>query len=142
MLVFICSLLNREYNLINVLKALASIFSMCNFHVILLSKVIPRYFTLFTNGIFRPFNGRRESGSFRWTLYRTPIGSLENAVLCCVLFTKQYHSNDGAVLLRVCVAMGTLLQSNEHLQISTAADQLLMFATCGRILWEALTDIC
>jgi hypothetical protein len=42
----------------------------------------------------------------RWTLYRNPVGSLENTVLCCALFTKPYHSNDGAVLLRVCVAMG------------------------------------
>jgi hypothetical protein len=51
------SLLNREYILMNVVKALASIISMCNLHVILLSKITPRYFTLFTNGIFRPFKG-------------------------------------------------------------------------------------
>jgi hypothetical protein len=56
------SLLNREYNLMNVLKALASIFFMCNHHVIVLSKITPRYFTLFTNGMFRAFNVRRESG--------------------------------------------------------------------------------
>jgi hypothetical protein len=37
------SLLNREYILMNVLKALASIISMCNLHVILLSKITPRY---------------------------------------------------------------------------------------------------
>jgi hypothetical protein len=49
-------LLNREYILMNVLKALASIVSMRNLHVIFLSKITPRYFTLFTNGIFRPFN--------------------------------------------------------------------------------------
>jgi hypothetical protein len=50
----------------NVLKALASIISMCNLHVILLSKITPRYFTIFTNGIFRPFNVRGESeGLFR-----------------------------------------------------------------------------
>jgi hypothetical protein len=41
------SLLNREYNLINVLKALASIISMCNLHVTFLSKITPRYFALF-----------------------------------------------------------------------------------------------
>jgi hypothetical protein len=52
------SLLNREYILINVLKALASIISMCYLHVTLLSKIIPRYFTLFTNGISHPFNVR------------------------------------------------------------------------------------
>jgi hypothetical protein len=56
------SLLNREYNLMNVWKALASIISMCNLDVILISKITPRYFTLFTNGMFRPFNARRDSG--------------------------------------------------------------------------------
>jgi hypothetical protein len=75
----------------------------------------------------------------RWTLYRNPVGSLENAVLCCTLFSKLYHSNDGAVLLRVCVAMGMLLHSNEHLQISTVEDRLSMFAACERIPWEAPT---
>jgi hypothetical protein len=39
---------------------------MCNFHVVLLSKITPRYFTLFTNGMSRPFNVKRESyGRFR-----------------------------------------------------------------------------
>jgi hypothetical protein len=56
------SLLNREYILRNVLKSLASIISTCNLHVILISKITPRYFTLFTNGIVRPFNVRGESG--------------------------------------------------------------------------------
>jgi hypothetical protein len=51
------SLLNREYIVMNVLKAWASIICICNLHVILLSNS-----TLFTNGIFRPFNLRRESG--------------------------------------------------------------------------------
>jgi hypothetical protein len=50
----------------NVLKALASIVSMCNLHAILLSKITPRYFTLFTNGMFHPFNVRRESGGVLW----------------------------------------------------------------------------
>jgi hypothetical protein len=58
MLVLNRSLLNREYVLINVLKALASIISICNLHVTFLSKITPRYFMLFTNGIFRPFNVR------------------------------------------------------------------------------------
>jgi hypothetical protein len=64
MLVLNRSLLNREYEyiLMNVLKALASIISMCNLHVILLSKITPKYFILFTNGIFRPFNVRGELG--------------------------------------------------------------------------------
>jgi hypothetical protein len=43
MLVLNRSLLNREYTLINLLKALASIISMCNLHVTLLSKIIPIY---------------------------------------------------------------------------------------------------
>jgi hypothetical protein len=39
MLALNLSLLIREYILMNVLKALASIFSVCNLHVILLSKI-------------------------------------------------------------------------------------------------------
>jgi hypothetical protein len=66
MLALKCSLLNREYNLMNALKALALIVFICNLHVILLSKVTRRYFTLFTNGMFRPFNVRRESGGLLW----------------------------------------------------------------------------
>jgi hypothetical protein len=50
MLVLNCSLLNSEYILINVLKALASIISMCNLHVTVLSKITPKYFTLLTYG--------------------------------------------------------------------------------------------
>jgi hypothetical protein len=56
------SRLKMEYNLMNVRKALASILSMCNLHVILLSKITPKYFTLFTNGMFRQFSVRRDSG--------------------------------------------------------------------------------
>jgi hypothetical protein len=58
------SLLNKEYNLTNVPRALASIVSICSLHVILLSKITPRYLTLFTNGLFRPFNVRRKMFSF------------------------------------------------------------------------------
>jgi hypothetical protein len=65
------SLLDSEYMLMNVQKALASIISMCNLHVILLSKNTPRYFTLFTNGIFRPINVRRESDEVEVTLRPT-----------------------------------------------------------------------
>jgi hypothetical protein len=57
------SLLNREYVLINALKALASIIFMCSLHVIFLSNITPRYFTLFTKGIFCPFSVRGDSGS-------------------------------------------------------------------------------
>jgi hypothetical protein len=62
MLALNSSLLNREYILMNVLKTLASIIYMCNLHVILLSQITLRYFTLFTNGIFLPFNVIGESG--------------------------------------------------------------------------------
>jgi hypothetical protein len=61
MLVLNLSLLNRAYTLIHVLKALVLIISMCGLHVIFLSKITSRYFTLFTNGIFRPFSVRRDS---------------------------------------------------------------------------------
>jgi hypothetical protein len=56
------SLFNREYILINVLKALASIISMCGLHVIFLLKIELRYFTLFTNEMLCLFNVRRDSG--------------------------------------------------------------------------------
>jgi hypothetical protein len=56
------SLLDKEYNLINVLLVLIATVSMCSLHVIFLSKITQRYFTLFTKGIFRPFNVRRDSG--------------------------------------------------------------------------------
>jgi hypothetical protein len=65
MLVLNHSLLNREYILINVRKALASIISTCNLHVTSLSKNTQRHFTLFTNGIFRPSSVRRDSGGRR-----------------------------------------------------------------------------
>jgi hypothetical protein len=77
--------------------------------------------------------------ALRRTQYTTPVGSLENAVLCCTLFTRPYHSNDGAVLLGVSVAVRMLWHSNEHLQISTVADRLSMFATCARTPWKAHT---
>jgi hypothetical protein len=57
--------LNREYIQINVLNAFASIIPMCNLHVTFLSKITPRYFTLFANGMFRPFNVRWDSGGRR-----------------------------------------------------------------------------
>jgi hypothetical protein len=40
------SILYREYNLMNVLKALSSIVPICSIHVIHLSKIVPRYLTL------------------------------------------------------------------------------------------------
>jgi hypothetical protein len=35
---------------------------MCGLHAIFLSKIIPRYFTLFTNGMLLPFIVRRDTG--------------------------------------------------------------------------------
>jgi hypothetical protein len=53
-------LLNKDYDPINVLKALTSIVFMCNLYVIFISN-ITRYFTLFTKGMFRQFSVRRDS---------------------------------------------------------------------------------
>jgi hypothetical protein len=39
------TILTREYILLNDPKALASIISVCDLHVILLSKITPRYYT-------------------------------------------------------------------------------------------------
>jgi hypothetical protein len=61
MLVLNRLLLNREYVVINALEALDSIISLCDLHVIFLSNITQRYFTLFTNAIFRPFSVRRDS---------------------------------------------------------------------------------
>jgi hypothetical protein len=44
-LAFKRSIFSREYILINVLNALVSIISKCSLHVILFSKITPRYFT-------------------------------------------------------------------------------------------------
>jgi hypothetical protein len=55
------SLLNTEYVLINALKALVTIVFM-GVHVILLSNITPRHFTLFTKGMFFPFLLRKDSG--------------------------------------------------------------------------------
>jgi hypothetical protein len=65
MLVLKRPILNREYILINTLKVSALIISMCNLHVTFLSKITPRYFTLFTNRMFHPFSVRWDSGSQR-----------------------------------------------------------------------------
>jgi hypothetical protein len=62
MLVLNRLILNKEYVVINALKALVLTVSICDLHVIFLSNITPRYFTLFTNGIFRPFSVRRDSG--------------------------------------------------------------------------------
>jgi hypothetical protein len=47
MLVSKCSLLNKEYVLINTLEALDSIIFMCSLHVIFLSNITHIYFALF-----------------------------------------------------------------------------------------------
>jgi hypothetical protein len=56
------SLLTKEYTLISIPMSLASIISMCSLHVTFFSKITPIYFTLFTNGIFRPCGVRRDPG--------------------------------------------------------------------------------
>jgi hypothetical protein len=56
MLALRCSLLIMEYTLINVLKVLALIISMYRLHVSFLLKITLRYFALFRNRIFHPFN--------------------------------------------------------------------------------------
>jgi hypothetical protein len=59
-------LLSREYALIKALKALDSVVFMCNLYV-MLSNITMRCFTLFTNGMFHPFDERSESGGLiRW----------------------------------------------------------------------------
>jgi hypothetical protein len=57
-----CSLLNRGCILMKVLKTLALMVSIHSRHVIFLSKIMPRYLTSFTNGMFYPFHIRSESG--------------------------------------------------------------------------------
>jgi hypothetical protein len=64
-LAFNRSLSKRNYALINVLKAWASVISMCKLHVAYLSNITPRYFALFTNKISRPFKVKRNSGGRR-----------------------------------------------------------------------------
>jgi hypothetical protein len=51
-------LLNTGYILMNILKALGSIVSICSLQIIFLLKITPRYFALFANGISCPFNIR------------------------------------------------------------------------------------
>jgi hypothetical protein len=56
------SLLNMRYVLMNVLKTLASIVSICSFHVIVPSKITLRNFTLFLYRMLSPFSVRRNCG--------------------------------------------------------------------------------
>lgn len=60
------SLLNKEYNPINILKASAATISMHSPHLIFLSKIIPRYFTVFTKGMSHPFSVRGDSDILIW----------------------------------------------------------------------------
>jgi hypothetical protein len=60
-------------------KALATLLSIWSLHVVLLSKVTPRYLTLFTKGMSRPFNCNTSSG----TLDR-PSFPLINLYVCPV----------------------------------------------------------
>jgi uncharacterized membrane protein (DUF485 family) len=60
MLVLNRSLLNREYILMNVLKALASIISMCNLHVILVIVIVFNKCILVTD----LYNNKTQNNSF------------------------------------------------------------------------------
>jgi hypothetical protein len=65
MLALKCSLLNRECVLINALKSLVSIVFTCSLHVIFLSNIMPRYFTLFTKGMFCKKRLRRSNSIYQ-----------------------------------------------------------------------------
>jgi hypothetical protein len=47
-------------------RALATVLSIWSLHVILLSKMTPRYFTLFTNGIFLAFSCYTHMGTLNF----------------------------------------------------------------------------
>jgi hypothetical protein len=87
------SLLNREYLLI---------ISRCNLHVTLLSKITPRYFMLFTNGMSRPFNVRWWTEFLPESRYITSAPTSQKTQLyCCVstncrrdVFTSALRSNN------------------------------------------------
>jgi hypothetical protein len=51
MLVLNHSLLNKECNLINLLKALVATVSMCSLHVIFLSKITQIFYTVYNRNI-------------------------------------------------------------------------------------------
>jgi hypothetical protein len=55
--------LNRSFfnAVINILKSLASIISMCNINVFFSWNITPKYVNLLMNGMFRPFIIRRDS---------------------------------------------------------------------------------
>jgi hypothetical protein len=61
MLAFNRPLLKRGYNLMNVWKALDSILSMCNLHVILLSKITPRLYIIYRWDV-PPFQCKKRPG--------------------------------------------------------------------------------
>jgi hypothetical protein len=97
MLVLNRSLLKKEYILINVLKVLASIISLCNLHATFLSKITSRYFTLFTNGMFRPFSVRWGSDSqrlrgYRLSLYRIRKDHIENTSNSCSVLYALFNN--------------------------------------------------
>jgi hypothetical protein len=68
------SLLNREYILLNVLKALGSIVSKCGLHVILLSKNYTEMFYTIYKWNVPSFQGKKKCPSFleRYTYKRVP----------------------------------------------------------------------
>jgi phosphatidylethanolamine-binding protein (PEBP) family uncharacterized protein len=66
-------LLNREYVVINALKALASISSMCGLHVIFLSNITPRYFNIIYKWDIPPIQCKKR---LRWSNSMREVDSL------------------------------------------------------------------
>jgi hypothetical protein len=115
------SLLNRECTLMNVLKALASIISMCNLQVTFLSKTTPRYFALFTNGILRPFSVREDSGGRQLVHFIYPRhGPHRKSVIYYCVFSFCWGKNVSTELLpsngccTVACYLAMVLRVTEH----------------------------
>jgi hypothetical protein len=143
------SLLNREYSLINVLKALASIISMCNLHGNLVSKTMctPRYFTVFTNGIFlspiqckmrhrRTTTARAETAlEFSNNKTLLALSRLQKGVFCKVTFcsnqSQSYVTTDG---------QPTSLSWNKAPIWGLRPDLDYCLTVAGLLIWSALSD--
>jgi hypothetical protein len=80
------SLLNREYVLINALKALVSIVFICSPQVIFLSNITPRYFTLCS---WSSSCGRQSVDQFVW-VSGLPLGPLTRFHLALLSSSDNY----------------------------------------------------
>jgi hypothetical protein len=112
-------LLNIEHVLMYVPKALAVVFSMCSLLVILLPKMTPRYLTLFTNGIFRPFSWRSSPGIVR--LLEKQIAWVFPSL---IFMSQRWHHDPTTVRLR-CTLFNTLHScfSVAYTQVSSTNEQ-------------------